>query len=62
MIRDLASISQSVPSAWASRANRLRVFKEYLEVTRLGPTEKDMIRLIVREMVRLEGRARSRLR
>lgn len=57
VIQDLASLNQSVRPSWASRADRLRFFKTYAQVTRLGPSEKEMIRRIVQQAARLERQA-----
>lgn len=60
VVRDWASMNESVPPAWASRADRLRVLKEYLRVTRLGQVEKGMIRRIVTQTHRLKRRLERR--
>lgn len=57
VIRDLASLNQSVQSTWVSRADRVRFFKRYARVSRLGMDEKKMIRRIVLETARLEKTA-----
>jgi hypothetical protein len=54
VIRDLASLNRSVRSTWGSRADRVRFFKRYARVSRLGIDEKKMIRSIVLATTRLE--------
>jgi hypothetical protein len=57
VIQDLASLNQSVRPIWISRADRVRFFKRYARVSRLGMGEKKMIRWIALETTRLEQTA-----
>jgi len=52
-IKDLASLNFSAPSGWFSASDRLRFFKQYRQIVRLGRTDKSLIRRIIRKSKRI---------
>ena len=52
-VKDLAALHYSLPTASASRAQRMRFFKHYCGVKRLSPWHKSLIRQIARKTRRI---------
>jgi hypothetical protein len=62
IVKDLAALNYSTPRAFASRADRLRWLKLYLDIRRLGPAEKRLALRIVRKCAKMARHDRRRAR
>lgn len=58
-VKDLAALHYSTPASFASRTDRLRWFKRYRGVRRLGRAEKRLIRAVLRKARRIARHSRK---
>jgi heptose I phosphotransferase len=54
-IKDLASLNFSAPSGWFTASDRLRFYKEYRQIARLGDGDKSLLRRVLRKSGRIRA-------